>query len=223
MNATRIILLSLLCMLNMLCMHQTARSQCDEAQAGSVTIFLFDFKSPDIPQDKLHKFLDILTFKLNNGIRETLRTRGLLGKTNFVVKWCSGYPVTEQNSAVNNGKKLNSSGVMWGFIDQSTGQLKSSTKLTTLTDKPLTDLSNIVFERDAKELVDDSYIAFGAYILGKVYFHKRDMTMARKSFLYARELKSLPDLLARDLTDTLNAIDQNSAANKLAPIAKRGK
>jgi hypothetical protein len=207
----------------LLAMSAPAFSQCEEAQQGSVTIFLFDFKSPDIPQDKLHKFLDILTFKLNNGIRETLRNKGLLGKTNFVVKWCSGYPVSEQNSAVNNGKKLNSSGVMWGIIDQSTGQLKSSTKLTILTDKPLTDLSNIVFERDVKELVDNSYIAFCAYILGKVYLHQRDMTLARRSFLYARELKSLPDLLLKDLNETLGSIDQNSSAGKLSSIARRGK
>lgn len=210
-------------LLCMICLHGSARAQCDEAPQGSITIFLFDLKSPDIQQGDLHKFLDKLTFKLNTGIRATLQNRGLLGKSNFIVKWCSGYPVTEQTAAVNNGKKLNSSGVMWGFIDQSSGQLKSSTKLTNLTDKPLTDLSNVIFDPGARELVDESYISFGAYILGKVYFNKRDMTMARKCFLFVRELKSLPELLLKDLNDTLNVIDQNSSANKLTSIAKGGK
>lgn len=213
----------LACLIAIAAAPAVATAQCDQAEQGSVTIFLFDYNSPDITPSELIKFLDVLTFKLNNGIREELKSRGLLGKTKFFVRWCSGYPVSEPDAAVRNGKKMNSSGVMWGYIDQSSGQLRSSTRLTSISDKPITDLSNITYGKSSGDRVDESYVAFAAYIVGKIHAQRRDFVLARKCLLFARELKRLPELLAKDLSETLAMVDQGSIAAKLTPVGRASK
>lgn len=200
-----------------------ARAQCTEAPAGSVTIYLFDLKSPDIPPDRLHKFLDRLSFQLNNGIRADLKSRGLLGNAVFGVRWCSGLPISEVEAAVNRGKRLGSAGVMWGYIDQGSGQLRSTMRFTSLTEKPITDLSNIIFSTGSLETLGEVYRAFAAYLLGKMYLRENELSLARRTLNYARELKALPDLLAQDLNATLISMDQSSSTKKLAVIGRLGK
>ncbi|MBL0175492.1 MAG: hypothetical protein IPP94_09560 [Ignavibacteria bacterium] len=197
-----------------------ARSQCTGAAQGSITIYMFDFKSQDIPQDRLHKILDMLTFKLNNAIREDLSSRGLLGGTPFAVRWCSGKDVSAHESAVSSGKQLNSAGVFWGFIDQSAGQMKSVLKLTALVDNPITDLRNIVYRNESRESVDASYLAFAAYIVGKTHLSRGNVQLSRKCFKYARDLRALPDLLQRDCGIALAQLDQQNPARKLTPVGR---
>jgi hypothetical protein len=197
-----------------------ANAQCTEAGKGSITLYMFDFKSQDIPQDRLHKILDILTFKLNNAIREDLNSRGLLGGTPFAIRWCSGKDVSAHDAAVSSGKLLNSSGVFWGFIDQSAGQMKSVLKLTALVDNPITDLRNIVYRNESREVVDASYLAFASYIVGKTHLLRGNVQLARKCFKYARELRALPDLLQRDCGVALAQLDQENPARKLTPVGR---
>lgn len=195
--------------------------QCTEATKNSVTVFLFDLKSPDISQELLNKFLDRLTFKLNSGIRQDLNQRGLLGNRGFNVKWCSGTQVGSAEEAISTGKKLLSPGVMWGFIDQGAGQLKSALNLTSLIDKPLTGLSNIVYGKEPRLLVTDTYLAFSAYIVGKDHLRRGDAALARKCFLYAKDLKGLPDVLAADMSTTLANIEKSNLAKQLKPIGEK--
>lgn len=204
-------------------MQPKAWSQCAEAREGSVTIFIFDLNAPDFSHSELYSFLEDLQYKLNSEIYQKLSSEGLLKKTYFHVQWCPGDPVTDPNVAANKGKKWNSSGVMWGSVDRASGELKSQTKMTAVTDKPITGVCNVVFENNIRKLVDDSYVAFGAYVLGKVYYQQRDMPMARKCFKFAQRLKKLPDRLLADLNETVSAIDGNSAAKQLSSIAKGGK
>ena len=201
----------------------TGFAQCSEAPSGSVTIYLFDLKSPDIPPDRLHKFLDRLSFQLNNGIRADLKSRGLLGNAVFGVRWCSGLPISEVDAAVNRGKSLGSAGVMWGYIDQGSGQLRSTMRFTSLTEKPITDLSNIIFSSGSLESLGEVYRAFAAYLLGKMYLRENEVSLARRTLNYARELRALPDLLAQDLNATLISMDQSSSTKKLAVVGRLGK
>ena len=201
-------------------MPRVANAQCTEAGKGSITLYMFDFKSQDIPQDRLHKILDILTFKLNNAIREDLNSRGLLGGTPFSIRWCSGKDVSAHEAAVSSGKMLNSSGVFWGFIDQSAGQMKSVLKLTSLVDNPITDLRNIVYRNESREVVDASYLAFASYIVGKTHLLRGNVQLARKCFKYARELRALPDLLQRDCGVALAQLDQENPARKLTAVGR---
>ncbi|MBI5645457.1 MAG: hypothetical protein HY962_00880 [Ignavibacteriae bacterium] len=197
-----------------------AQAQCAEAVKGSITIFMFDLKSTDIENDRLRKMQDVLAFRLNNAIRDDLTARGLLGGSKFAVRWCSGQDVNAADAAVNAGKRLHSAGVFWGFIDQSAGALKTSLKLASLVEEPISDLRNIIYRPDAKESVDDSYLAFAAYIVGKTHLQRGNLPLARKCFKYAKDLRALPDLLQRDCQLALSALDQDNPARKLTPVGK---
>ncbi len=195
-------------------------AQCTEAPKGSITIFMFDLQSTDIPQEHLYRMLDILSFKLNNAVREQLNSRGLLGGAKFSIRWCSGRTVTAAEAAVKTGKRLNSAGVFWGFLDQSTGTLRSALKLTALVEEPITDLRNILYRDDSRAGIDDSYIAFAAYIVGKTHQQRGDLALARKSFRYARDLRALPDLLQKDCGLALAQIDAENPARKLSAVGR---
>ena len=199
-------------------------AQCEKAPDGTVMILLMDMKSPDIPPDRLHRFLDILTFKLNSGIRNDLNGRNLLGGRKFTVRWCSGTQVSDQNTAAQVGSDKGAAGVMWGFIDQSSGQIKSATNMTNVRDDPNfpTDLTNIVFGQE-KELVNNAYLAFASYIIGWYHFEKGDVALARRCFNYAKELKALPSQLASSLNNRMKTLDEGTSVGKLTPVGRGGK
>jgi hypothetical protein len=199
------------------------RAQCTEAEKGSVTLFLFDMTSPDLPQDKLHRFLDILTFKLNTGIRDDLKSRGLLGRSPFAVRWCSGSTVTAPDDAIERGRRLGSAGVMWGVLDGGSGRLKSALKLTSLTGQPITGLSNVIYGQNQSELVNESYLAFAAYLLGKQHMKEGNNALARRALLYARDRKGLPDALEADLKKSLTTLEQGNPASALKPVGRGAK
>ena len=200
--------------------QRAAAQQCAEAVKGSITIFMFDLKSTDIEIDRLRRMQDGLAYRLNIAIRDDLSERGLLGGNKFSVRWCSGQDINAADAAVNAGKRLHSAGVFWGFIDQSSGALKTSLKLASLVEEPITDLRNIIYKPEAKESIDVSYLAFAAYIVGKTHLQRGNFPLAKKCFKYARDLRALPDLLQRDCSMALVAIDQDNPARKLTPVGK---
>ena len=64
---------------------------------------------------------------------------------------------------------------------------------------------------------------FAAYLLGKMYLRENEVSLARRTLNYARELRALPDLLAQDLNATLISMDQSSSTKKLAVVGRLGK
>ena len=215
----RLVLMALFCLAMFGAAPKYAAAQCPEAVKGSITIFMFDMKSTDIENDRLRKMQTLLTFNLNIAIRADLKTRGLLGGKKFEVRMCPGQNVDGTDAAVNAGKRLHSAGVFWGFIDESSGATKQTLKLASLVEEPITDLRNIIY-KPATGNVDDSYLAFAAYIVGKTHLQLGNMPLAKKCFKYAKDYRALPDQLQRDCSAVLSALEQDNPARKLTPVGK---
>lgn len=200
---------------------------CADAKMGPQTLYLFDLQSSTDPP-KLAMFHNILVDKLRNGIRAHLESHRLLKSIVLDVKWCDSVPVKTSNDAVVFGLRLRSPGVIWGYVEEQTGQFKSIIMFTALTEelKPITVLKKITYKGDIFSLaepektVDKAFLAFSAFVLGNLHLDDNRANLARRCFLHALGLDVLPNDLNSKIEEILNSLEQSNIAKDLTPIER---
>jgi hypothetical protein len=197
---------------------------CANPSSDARTLYVFDFANDSVPPVKLDKFQQLLGFKLQRGIRAKLESEGLLADFPFEIKTCREALVRDDSDALYVGKRLGCPGVIFGYIEESTNQLKSIVQFTALSDPAFTDMAPVVFSSELDSLlqpdqdVNGAYVAFSAFVLGELYLQNGRTNLAMKCFLRAKTDRPNSQL-ALQAAKILTALEQNNPAKNLTPVA----
>lgn len=195
-------------------------------EARTINLYLFDLQSSNLRPPKLNIFLNLLAHKLDNGIGEHMKSYGLLGDLALRIKRCPGVPVALPEAAIVFGERIQSPGVMWGYVEEQTSQFRSIITFTELIAEPVTFYSQISYSGDIFNLlepekpVNNVYLAFSAFILGKIHLREGRIDLARRCFLHAQKLGSFPKLMRHSMEEILKSLDHISSIRKLKTIDK---
>lgn len=197
---------------------------CANPNSDARTLYVFDFRNDTIPPLKLSTFQQLLGFKLQTGLRAKLESDGLLADFPFEIKLCREALVRDDADALYAGKRLGCPGVIFGYIEESTNQLKSIVQFTALSDPAFTDVAPVVFSSDLDSLlqpdqdINSAYVAFSAFVLGELYLQNGRTNLATKCFLHAKADRPNSQL-ALKAAQILNDLETSNPAKNLTPVA----
>lgn len=214
--------------------EQTLANIADACQppAEECTVFLFDYLATKIEGDDFQNFQNILADRLNKGIRNHLRSAGILGdKIDFHVTRCSATKIPEAAFAGRTIKALKVPAIMWGSIEKlPDSKLLSTTRITWIDDRvrqiggtrndlgiDLSELLSLPTE------IKGNPVAVASLIVGDVHLKAGRPEFARKAFLHAKELAPQVDEGDRadfltGLNNRLQQLDAESPVASLQPI-----
>ncbi len=200
---------------------------CADPDTNSDILYVFDLSRPDeLSSGELIFFLNELTHKLDRGIQAHMESYRLLGIKKLKIRWCTNLSVDNQNAAVAFGERLSAPGIIWRYMRQTGDGFQSNICFTSLLDDGISGYSRIFYKNDVSNLLepdlplDDAYLAFASYMLGKLYLIRGDEIMARRCFIHSRELNALPDALKDNLSEILESLEKTNIARDLTPIGE---
>ena len=198
--------------------------RCGNQGTDGHTLYLFELKADTLGPGELKTFLHILTHKLDSGIRTHMESYGLMGQSKLKVAACTGFPVDVDQAAITFGQRLRSPGVMWGYVQKDPNRINSIVTFTLLVEAPLTGLSTVSYEKDIFKLMQEDkpvgkpYLAFAAFILGKLHWKENNFSHALKCFNHAKNLKALPQAFHDDLNLSITEVRRRLPVETLAPV-----
>ncbi len=202
---------------------------CADADTNTDILYLFDLSRPDeLTSGELIFFLNELSHRLNRGIQTHMESYQLLGGKKLKIKWCNNISVDNQDAAVAFGERLSAPGVIWRFMKQADAGFQSNICFTSLLDDDISGYSRISYSNDVSNLLepdlplDDAYLAFASYMLGKLYLKRGKEIMARRCFYHSKELNALPDALKENLDKLLQTLETTNIAKDLTPVGESG-
>jgi len=200
-------------------------SSCLEGQdPESQVVYLLDLQAQGMDSARLNGFLNVLAYKLDNGIRNHLLSRELMGSKSLRVQRCNKVQVDIERDAIRIGTELHAPAVLWGFAEQKTDHLQSVMSLTALLGRPFSVISGLTYADDISELarperpVEDIYLAFSAFLLGREYLRRGEPILARRCFLHAQELSPRGTPLRDEVENALRESEAMNPARILAPV-----
>jgi hypothetical protein len=196
----------------------------DEVDRDSRVIYLFDLQNSTMEAVKLNAFLNLLSYKLDHGIRNHLISQQLLDRKLLRVQRCSALPVGSESVAIRLGGQLKAPAVLWGYAEQDQGQLRSLITFTSLVESPISVYQPLPYDADIVRLaeldqpVEDIYLAFASFVLGQDYLRSNQMVMARRCLLHAEELSPPSTTLRDEIEEVLRKLESLNVARGLEPI-----
>ena len=192
--------------------------------AESELFYVFDLASSNLDAERCNAFLNVLTYKLERGIREHLASYQLLADIPVQVKRCTQVRVRQKAEAEAAGRALGAPGVLWGYAEENSGQVESVLSFTALAGRAQTVFSGVSSTSSLAELarveqpVDGLFLALVSYLLGERYRSEGKIDLARRCLLHAKELDVLSGDIEEDLDRALEGLGGASPARSLEPI-----
>lgn len=203
---------------------QQLQSCIDAQDQAGRTVYLFDLQAAGVEAARLNEFLNVLAYRLDHGIRNHLISQGLLDPKPWRVQRCDQVAVSIESQAVNLGKQLNASGVLWGYAERRSNQLQSLIHFTSVARPPFSVISGLDSRDDLRDLadfdrpLDGMYFAFSSFLLGQEHMSAGRPVMARRCLLHALELSPPATPLRGKVEEDLRRLDPANPASELAPI-----
>jgi hypothetical protein len=196
----------------------------DASDRDSRVIYLFDLQNSTMEAVKLNAFLNLLSYKLDHGIRNHLISQQLLDRKLLRVQRCSALSVGSESVAIRLGGQLKAPAVLWGYAEQDQGQLRSLITFTSLVESPISVYQPLPYDADIVRLaeldqpVEDIYLAFASFVLGQDYLRSNEMVMARRCLLHAEELSPPSTTLRDEIEEVLRKLESLNVARGLEPV-----
>jgi hypothetical protein len=178
----------------------------------SCTVFVFDYMPIQIEANELEQFQQVQAHRLDTGIRNDLRSAGILEGIDFRVVRCSAVKITD-SLADQAMQTLKVPAIMWGSINKLRDGTFVSVNTISLLDNDVRQLGSrekfgddITQVLDLRNSIKGNPLAMASLVVGDIHLKNGKPEFARKAFLHAKTV--VAEMEAGDRGDLDTALDK---------------